>query len=89
MLLYVVDAAVDNGGLTHACFFTATDIEVGFDATGQRVSEGDGLVNVTMEILEGGSTEQTLKFKITYNPLCKNFLWSIQYFLVLLKLISL
>ena len=71
------------------CYFTTTDIEVGFDATGQRVSEGDDLVNVTMEILDGESTEQTLKFNITYNPLCKNFLWSIQYFLVLLKLLSL
>lgn len=46
-----------------------TDIEVGFNTTSLVVSEGDGVVTqVSVGILDGGTTEQILEFIVTFNP---------------------
>jgi hypothetical protein len=57
-----------------------TVIEVGFIPAALTVSEGDGVVSaVTVEILNGGVTEQILFITIIYNSGSKKILLAMSY----------
>ena len=59
------------------CVAMYIDIEIGFSQPALTVSEGDGTVTqVSVGILNGGTTEQSFTFLITYNDGSKyNNMW--------------